>query len=44
MGEKIVKCGIKREAGWLYYIDKDGDVCRVKATRGRKEKKDAENK
>jgi len=27
MGKKILRCGIKRRRGYLYYIDKDGDVC-----------------
>lgn len=34
MSEKLVKIGIKREAGYLYFIDKDGDVSRVKMNRG----------
>lgn len=32
--EKVLKCGITREAGYLYYIDKDGDISRVKMKRG----------
>lgn len=30
MGEKIAKVGVKKEAGYLYYVDKDGDVSRAK--------------
>ena len=33
-GQKIAKLGIKRESGWLYYMDKDGDVSRAKMARG----------
>ena len=39
MSEKVLKCGIKREKGYLYYIDKDGDISRAKMERkGRKKK------
>ena len=34
--EKIMKCGIDREKGYLYFVDKDGDVSRAKMNRGRK--------
>jgi hypothetical protein len=34
MPEKVAKIGIKREEGWLYYIDKQGDVSRAKMSRG----------
>ena len=27
-GEKILKLGIKRESGYLYFVGKDGDVYR----------------
>lgn len=30
MNEKVAKVGVKKEAGWLYYIDKDGDISRAK--------------
>lgn len=39
MAQKVAKVGIKREEGWLYYIDKEGDVSRVKMARGGKKKK-----
>ena len=29
---------IVREPGYLYFIDKDGNVCRTKMMRGRKKK------
>lgn len=34
MAQKIAKAGIKREKGWLYYLDKQGDVSRAKMARG----------
>ena len=37
--KKIVKVGIKKEKGYLYYIDKDGDVARVPMARGGKKAK-----
>ncbi len=36
MAEKVAKVGVKKEEGYLYYVDKDGDVSRVKMARGRK--------
>lgn len=36
MGEKVQKVGVKREEGFLYYIDKGGDVSRAKMARGGK--------
>lgn len=36
MAEKITKCGVKREKGYLYYLDKQGDVSRAKMARGGK--------
>jgi len=34
MATKIQKTGITRERGWLYYLDKNGDVSRTKMARG----------
>lgn len=28
--ELVVKLGIKREVGWLYYVDGNGDVVRTR--------------
>jgi len=39
MAEKVMKCGIKKQKGWLYFVDKKGDVSRAKMARGRKRKK-----
>ena len=36
MAEKVHKAGVKREEGFLYYIDKDGDISRAKMARGGK--------
>ncbi|MFH1214170.1 MAG: hypothetical protein V1681_08765 [Candidatus Neomarinimicrobiota bacterium] len=34
MAEKVVKCGVKKEKGYLYYLDKNGNVARSKMARG----------
>lgn len=36
MAEKVVKLGLKREPGYLYYVDKQGDVSCAKMARGKK--------
>ena len=36
MAEKVLKLGVAREDGFLYYIDKDGDVSRAQMARGGK--------
>jgi len=36
MAEKVAKVGIKREKGYLYYVDKQGDVSSAKMARGGK--------
>ena len=36
MAQKLVKLGIKRQKGYLYYIDKKGDVSCAKMARGKK--------
>ena len=36
MGEILIKKAVIRETGYLYYIDKVGNVCRAKMTHGRK--------
>ncbi len=37
--EVIVKSGVTRASGYLYFIDKTGDVARVKMARGGRRKK-----
>ena len=36
MAEKVAKAGVKRQDGYLYFIDKQGDVSRAKMARGGK--------
>jgi hypothetical protein len=36
MAQKIAKIGVKRAQGYLYFIDKQGDVSRAKMARGGK--------
>ena len=36
MAQKVEKLGVKREEGYLYYIDKQGDISRAKMARGGK--------
>lgn len=35
MAVKVAKVGIKKEAGYLYFLDKDGDIAKTKMSRGR---------
>lgn len=39
MGTVVVKNAVKREPGYLYYVDGEGNVCRSKMARGRKKVK-----
>ncbi len=39
MAEKVLKCGIKKAKGYLYFIDKKGDISRAKMARGGKKRK-----
>lgn len=36
MAQKLMKVGIKRQKGYLYYVDKKGDVSCAKMARGSK--------
>ncbi len=36
MADKVMKVGVKRVKGYLYYIDKQGDVSCAKMARGSK--------
>lgn len=36
MAQLVAKAGVKRREGFLYYIDKKGDVSRAKMARGGK--------
>ena len=37
--EKVAKAGVTREGGWLYYIDKMGNIARSRMVRGGQKKK-----
>lgn len=39
MSEKVAKVGITKEKGFLYFVDKDGDISKAKMARGRGDKK-----
>jgi len=39
MGEILIANAVVREAGYLYYVDGNGNVCKAKMVRGRKKKK-----
>jgi len=34
MAEKVAKVGVKKEGGYLYFVDKHGNVGRAKMARG----------
>ena len=40
MGEILIKNAVKRETGYLYYVDGQGNVCRARMARGGKKKKE----
>ena len=39
MAEKVEKVGVKKEGGYLYFVDKQGDVSRAMMARGRRKGK-----
>ena len=39
VAEKVAKVGIKKQKGYLYFVDKKGDISRAKMARGGKKKK-----
>ena len=39
MAKQVCKCGIKRKKGYLYFVDKKGNVSCAKMSRGGKKKK-----
>ena len=39
MGTIVKKNAVKREKGYLYYVDGQGNVCRAKMSRGGRAKK-----
>ncbi|MCG2711341.1 MAG: hypothetical protein L6416_03340 [Candidatus Omnitrophica bacterium] len=36
MADKVQKVGLQREKGYLYYLDKQGDISKAKMARGGK--------
>jgi hypothetical protein len=38
MAEKVAKVGVKKQVGYLYFVDKQGDVSRAKMSRGGRKK------
>ncbi|MFH1182438.1 MAG: hypothetical protein V1702_05750 [Candidatus Woesearchaeota archaeon] len=38
MAQKVAKVGVKKEKGYLYFIDKKGNVSRAKMARGGRKK------
>ncbi len=38
MGQKVAKAGVDKKSGFLYYVDKQGDIAEVKMARGGKGK------
>lgn len=39
MAQKVAKVGVKKEPGYLYFVDKNGDIARAKMARGSAKKK-----
>ncbi len=39
MAQKVAKVGVKKEPGYLYFVDKDGDISRAKMARGAAKRK-----
>ena len=39
MAQKVEKVGVKKAKGYLYFVDKKGDVSRAKMARGKKKGK-----
>ena len=38
MAEKAAKVGVKKQEGYLYFVDKNGNVARAKMSRGGRKK------
>ncbi len=38
MGEKVATASVEKKSGYLYYVDKQGDISEIKMARGGKEK------
>ena len=44
MAQKVAKVGVKKESGYLYFVDKQGDISRAKMARGSSKKKKTKKK
>ena len=44
MAQKVAKVGIKKESGYLYFVDKNGDISRAQMARGGRKAKAAKKK
>lgn len=44
MSKKVKKVGVSKQPGYLYFVDKQGDVGRVKMARGNKVQKSKQEK
>lgn len=38
MAQKVAKVGVKKQKGFLYFVDKKGNVARAKMSRGKNKK------
>ena len=38
MAEKVAKVGVRKQAGYLYFVDKKGHIARAKMSRGGRKK------
>jgi len=38
MAQKVAKVGVRKEKGYLYFVDRSGDVSRAKMARGGRKK------
>ncbi|MBS3113402.1 hypothetical protein J4418_04945 [Candidatus Woesearchaeota archaeon] len=41
MAQKVAKVGVKKESGYLYFVDRQGDISRAKMARGGQRRKAA---
>lgn len=44
MAKKVAKVGVKKQKGWLYFVDKSGNISRALMARGGKKKGMAKKK
>ncbi len=39
MAEKVARVGVRKQAGYLYFVDRQGDISRAKMARGGQRRK-----